>query len=669
MITLTYPWLLLLLPLPLLVRWLAPARQESRRGLAVPDLRRFAELSGLKPGTGAVILRQAIAQRIGAWVAWTLLLVAVARPQWIGDALTKTVPTRDLLLAVDLSGSMQTEDFTDAAGKKTDRLTAVKQVLDDFLARRAGDRAGLIVFGNAPFVQAPFTDDLDVCRTLLDEAQVGMAGPRTMLGDAIGLAINVFEHSTVKDRVLILLTDGNDTGSKVPPADAARIAHDKGIVIHTVAAGDPTAAGEEKIDEEALRTVALTTGGGYYRAENREALAQIYTRLDALETRKVETLSHRPKRDLFQWPLGVVVVLGLLYHAGFVCRHLLRARSLAAAMKPASASGRVVAVAAGLGALGEFHFLRPLWLLALVPAVALFALMRRLRDEDGRWKHIIAPHLLKHLMVGGPSRRRFTPAHLMLLVWVVGTFALAGPTGEREPSPFTRDAAALMIAVEVTPTMLAKDVQPSRLERTAYKIHDLLAERPGASAGLIAYAGSAHLVMPPTRDASIVETFARELSPRIMPAEGDAAGEAVALANRQLEASGLPGSILLITDGVPDDQLTLLREERGRGGAPVHLLAMAAPEDAPVPPDSPPAAPLDRDALGRVADAGGGSLTVVTADDSDVRRLKGVLETRFKPARDDVGSDRWRDAGYWLVPFLLLLTLVWFRPGWTVDYA
>src|SRR5262249_41283528 len=158
-----------------------------------------------------------------------------------------------------------------------------------------GDRVGLIFFGTAPFVQAPFTEDLKVCRELLDEAQVRMAGPQTAFGDAIGLAITVFDRSQTKQRVLIALTDGNDTGSKVPPEKAAEIAHDKGIVIHTVAVGDPKAAGEEALDVDTLKNVAKTTGGLYAHASNRKELDEIYRKIDTIETRKAETVTHRPR--------------------------------------------------------------------------------------------------------------------------------------------------------------------------------------------------------------------------------------------------------------------------------------------------------------------------------------------------------------------------------------
>ena len=203
----------------------------------MPFLDRLAAETGQRPGEGAIVMRGGWLRAASLTFCWIAAVSALARPQIIEPPLTKTIPVRDMMLAVDLSGSMGTQDFTNSKGEKVDRLTAVKEVLDEFLSRRKGDRLGIIFFGSAPFVQAPFTEDLKVCRTLLDEAQVSMAGPQTAFGDAIGLAITVFERSPVKDRVLIVLTDGNDTASKVPPANAAKIARDKGIVIHPVRSG------------------------------------------------------------------------------------------------------------------------------------------------------------------------------------------------------------------------------------------------------------------------------------------------------------------------------------------------------------------------------------------------------------------------------------------------
>jgi len=314
MLTLAYPWLLLLLPLPLAVYLLTSPHRETREGLVVPFIDRLAAQTGQTPAEGAVIMRGGWLRTASLILGWVCVVVALARPQIVEPPVTKQIPVRDMLLAVDLSGSMATEDFTDATGKKVDRLTAVKEVLDDFLSKRKGDRVGLIFFGSAPFVQAPFTEDLKVCRELLDEAQVKMAGPQTAFGDALGLAITVFDRSQVKDRVLIALTDGNDTASKVPPAKAAEIARDKGIVIHTVAVGDPRAAGEDALDVDTLKNVATTTGGLYAHAADRAQLNEIYGKLDKLETHNAETVSHRPRRDVFWWPLALGLFVSAFQH-------------------------------------------------------------------------------------------------------------------------------------------------------------------------------------------------------------------------------------------------------------------------------------------------------------------------------------------------------------------
>jgi Ca-activated chloride channel homolog len=315
MLILAHPWFLVLLPLPLLVWFFVPPRREPREGLVVPFLDRLAEHSGQRPTIGASVARGGWLRRLDLGICWVGAVLALTRPQVIEPPETREIPVRDLLLAVDLSGSMATKDFKNSQGRMVDRLTAVKEVLDDFLTRRKGDRVGLILFGSAPFVQAPFTEDLKVCRQLLDEAQVRMAGPQTAFGDALGLAINVFDRSTVKERVLIALTDGNDTASQVPPVKAAQIAHDKGIVIHTVAIGDPRAAGEDVLDEETLKQVAAATGGLFSHATDRQELEAIYQQLDRLETHRTQTITHRPRRDVYWWPLVAGLGASMLQHA------------------------------------------------------------------------------------------------------------------------------------------------------------------------------------------------------------------------------------------------------------------------------------------------------------------------------------------------------------------
>lgn len=316
MLVLAYPWALLLMPLPALVWWFAPPYREIKRGLRVPFLDKLSRLTGQSASDGAVVRSSSLLEKVVLVIIWTSIVIAVARPQRLEEPLTRTLPARDMLLAVDLSGSMETADMLDDAQQPVSRLDAVKATLDDFLTRRAGDRVGLIFFGNAPFLQAPFTEDLETCRILLQEAQVRMAGPRTMLGDAIGKSVHVFEESELEDQVLILLTDGNDTGSLVPPVKAAEIARDQDIVIHTIAFGSPQAIGEEAFDEETLKQIASTTGGSYFFASDAQELEGVYEAIDRIHPVEADSISHRPVTDLFHLPLAAAFLLSLITTAG-----------------------------------------------------------------------------------------------------------------------------------------------------------------------------------------------------------------------------------------------------------------------------------------------------------------------------------------------------------------
>jgi len=309
MLTFDYLWVSVLLPLPWLLRAVLPPRRPAQVAVRVP----FGERLGLVLSESGSVSRAAKGARehIIPSLIWLCLLAALARPQWLEPPITKELPTRDLLLLVDLSGSMQREDFVNAAGAKVDRLTAVKGVLGDFLERREGDRVGLVVFGDAPFLQAPFSTDLNLVRQLLNESAIGMAGPRTAFGDAIGLGITLFERSDTPSKTIIALTDGNDTKSQIPPVEAARVAAQRDIRVHTVAIGDPTTVGEEKLDEAALRNVAETTGGSYFFAGDRQELAGIYDELDKIETRQVKVINHRPRNDMYYWPLLAALLLWL----------------------------------------------------------------------------------------------------------------------------------------------------------------------------------------------------------------------------------------------------------------------------------------------------------------------------------------------------------------------
>jgi Ca-activated chloride channel family protein len=261
------------------------------------------------------VLHRRLLQWVVGPVVFLLLVGAAARPELVLPPIQKTESARDLLLAVDISESMDTRDFPDGTGRKLERFDAVKHVLRDFIARRPGDRIGLLVFGEAPHLQAPFTLDHDLLQGLLEEVRVGMAGGRTMIGDAIGLGIKLFDESHAPQKVVVLLTDGNDTGSRVPPRKAAEIAKAHGIVVHTVGIGDPATRGADLVDAGTLEAVARATGGATFMALDGQELEGIYRKLDEIEKADLKTATYRPRRPLFQWPLGAAALAVLAFFA------------------------------------------------------------------------------------------------------------------------------------------------------------------------------------------------------------------------------------------------------------------------------------------------------------------------------------------------------------------
>lgn len=314
MLELAFPWALLALPLPLLVIWLAPARRETVQAVRFPF---FEDASaGLDKGEGAVVLPRSWAQMAFAWAVWALVVLTPARPEWVGPPVERTEAARDVMLAVDISGSMATKDFAAPGNAHEPRLDGVKSVLDGFIAGRRDDRVGLIVFGSAPYVLVPFTRDTEAARALLATLAPGMAGQNTVLGDAIGLAIRSFEASKVEARVLILLSDGSDTASRMAPAKAADIAKRNGVVIHTIAVGDPEAADDEnRVDEATLQALADTTGGTFHRAADTAGLAEIYDQIDGLGAREGATASWRPRTPVGAIPAAAAAALVFLAYA------------------------------------------------------------------------------------------------------------------------------------------------------------------------------------------------------------------------------------------------------------------------------------------------------------------------------------------------------------------
>ncbi|MBB4005633.1 VWA domain-containing protein [Aurantimonas endophytica] len=312
MITLAFPWALLLLPLPLLLWLLFPPHRERVPALRFPFFRQIVETAGFRPGEGAVVLSRTRLQMAAAILVWALLVLALARPERLGEPVEINKSARDVILAIDISGSMDAKDFIAPNGTQKQRLEGVRGVVENFIAGREGDRMALIVFGSKAYVQAPLTEDLQTISELLSQTEVGMAGPHTALGDAIGLAIRTFEASNIEQRLLILLSDGTDTGSRMSPVNAAEIANDQDIEIYTIGVGDPNASGENRVDLATLKDIASRTGGAYFFAENEAGLQQVYDRIDQLAPRQVETLSYRPRQALAFLPLAAAGVIGTI---------------------------------------------------------------------------------------------------------------------------------------------------------------------------------------------------------------------------------------------------------------------------------------------------------------------------------------------------------------------
>ncbi len=318
-----WPWVFICLPLPWLVYRLLPAASEQQEAaLKVPYIEDF-EIASEQLGR----TRKTLPAILFA-LAWLALLIAAARPQYIGEAIELPVSGRDLMMAIDLSGSMKTRDFI-INGKVINRLEATKLVASDFIQRRVGDRIGLILFGEQAYLQSPLTFDRVTVNTFLLEAALGLAGRKTAIGDAIGLTLkrlraddNTADDSTAKQQVLILLTDGENTAGELTPIKAAELAKRQGLKIYTIGIGSnrrmqafgmSLSQNYSEIDEASLKKVAEITGGQYFRARNTKELAKIYQILDQLEPAERDTQSYRPTHALFYWPLAVAITLaGLL---------------------------------------------------------------------------------------------------------------------------------------------------------------------------------------------------------------------------------------------------------------------------------------------------------------------------------------------------------------------
>jgi Ca-activated chloride channel family protein len=317
MISFAWPWIGLLLPLPWLFRRWVPPMSATPSALFVPWAQELGNLGARPLDTPA---------RQGRfWLMlflWLALISASMRPQWMGEAVPLPNVGRDLMLAVDISGSMETEDFV-LNRRTVDRLTAAQRVASEFIDRRKGDHIGLILFGTHAYLQSPLSFDLPTIKQLLNDTIIGAAGTDTAIGEAIGLGIRHLRERPENDRVLILMTDGANTAGSVSPLEAAEMAAKYGIRIYTIGIGadeliirsffgDRKLNPSSDLDEETLQAIADKTSGRYFRARDVEEMQQIYQILDELEPVEQEAQHFRPITELYIWPLGTALILSSL---------------------------------------------------------------------------------------------------------------------------------------------------------------------------------------------------------------------------------------------------------------------------------------------------------------------------------------------------------------------
>ncbi|MBY6002303.1 VWA domain-containing protein [Salipiger bermudensis] len=298
--------------------------------------------------------------------------------------------------------------------------------------------------------------------------------------------------------------------------------------------------------------------------------------------------------------------------------------------------------------LEAFHLLRPLWLLLIPLVMLVWVWVRRPFRRDTMQADAIAPHLREALTVGRAERRRLKPIDSTAAILILAALGASGPTWSRQPDPFAAQSAPAVVVLAVTPSMEETDLPPSRLERGKQKIRDFLELRAGARTALVAYAGSAHVVLPMTEDPQVMVPYLEGLSPAVMPREGAVAGEALALAQAMLAEESAPGGILFVTDSVDPADVAAL----DASAAPLAVLA-TRPESS-------------RD---RGLDALSAPVVAVTPDQSDIRRLDGLLNAAYRRAQLDDAAQPWEDRAHWLAWPAALILLLWFRRGWTMRWA
>ena len=644
-----WPWMFLPLPLPWLVRYLLPAGSPTLSAIRIPSL------------NGLSNTQQSMRAKPWDVGAVDALLVFDHRcqctTQWLGEPLPVRSEGREIMLAVDLSGSMEIADMQ-LNDRSVDRLTMVKAVLGDFITRREGDRLGLI-FADTAFLQTPMTYDRETVRQMLEESVLGLVGERTAIGDAIALAVKRFRSKDETNRVLVLLTDGQNTAGNLTPDQALELADAFDVRIYPIAVGAEEVVvdsffGQRRVnpsrdlDVPLMQRIAETTGGRYFRARSTEELEQIYQLLDELEPIAGSPQQLRPRQALYFWPLSgalllmVVIALFTIARGGFV--------------------------------MADFHFLRPWWLLALLPLALFYWRLLVMQKTQSGW-HQWLPQHLAHVLVNSGGKQSSWSAHRLGLFWLISSTALAGPTWERLPQPVYQLETGQVVIMDMSPSLLAEDIEPNRLTQLRFKATDLVKSGLDGDTGLIAYADDAFTISPLTADNNNLLNLIPSLSPQIMPNAGSEPLRAL-LADELLTNAGYAeGDIYWLTDGIATSELNALSSYLRKQPHRVSILGIGTTDGAPVRSadgsllkdrfNQPVIAKLTPSRLQDLASLTGGIYQTVRRDNDDVAALvnQPPLTREGKDADQQQQGDQWRDNGPFLALLLIPLVLFSWRRG------
>jgi len=510
------------------------------------------------------------------------------------------------------------------------------------------------------------TFDRATVQKMLDETVLRLIGERTAIGDAIALTAKRFADRPQTNKILILVTDGQNTAGNVSPAQALELAKYYDVKIYTIGVGAEEIVvdgffGQRRVnpsrdlDENMLRQLADETGGEYFRARSTEELERIYTELDTYEPVQGENQLRRPQTALYHWPLG--------------------SRDYASAC---DAHKRLDAIG---GSMADFHFLRPWWLLTLIPVVIITWWAWRHAHEKQGWSKIIPAHLQAILLPRNGQRSGRFQLMLVGLALSCSALALAGPAWQKLPQPVYQLKAGSVVVMDMSLSVYSTDLPPNRLSQMRFKATDLVTEHIDGDIGLIAYAGDAFTISPLTADGSNLTNLIRALSPDIMPTPGSYPVRALELADQLLKEAGYPeGDIYWLTDGIDSRDQTDIGDFINRTAHRLNILAVGTEAGAPI---QLPDGRLLRDSsdnvvipklsvggLPALAERSGGRFIQIRADQQDIVYLTSQAPTTRDGDKSSMqAGDQWADQGPWLIPLILLLLLPLARRGRLLSMA